>query len=81
MEEAVRFYRTHYEKNGLFNGAVYPGMRDGLTSLYAFPARLFVCAAKPQGFAEKIIEHFDLGHVFEGLMGPTWKASSTTRAC
>jgi phosphoglycolate phosphatase len=69
VEEAVRFYRAHYEKNGLFNGAAYPGMRDALTSLYALPARLFVCTAKPQGFAEKIIEHFDLGHVFEGVYG------------
>ncbi len=69
VEEAVRFYRAHYEATGLFNGAVYPGMRDALTSLYALPARLFVCTAKPQGFAERIIEHFGLGHLFEGVYG------------
>jgi phosphoglycolate phosphatase len=30
---------------------------------------LFVCTAKPQGFAEKIIAHFGLAHLFEGIYG------------
>jgi phosphoglycolate phosphatase len=69
VEEAVRLYREHYEANGLFNGAVYPGMREALTTLHALPARLFVCTAKPQGFAEKIIAHFGLAHLFDGIYG------------
>ena len=69
VEEAVRLYRAHYEQNGLLNGTVYPGMQEALTDLYALPARLFVCTAKPQGFAERIIEHFGLGHLFERMYG------------
>jgi phosphoglycolate phosphatase-like HAD superfamily hydrolase len=69
VEEAVRLYREHYEANGLFNGAVYPGMAQALTTLHALPARLFVCTAKPQGFAEKIIAHFGLAHLFDGIYG------------
>jgi phosphoglycolate phosphatase len=69
VEEAVRLYREHYEANGLFNGAVYPGMAQALTTLHALPARLFVCTAKPQGFAEKIIAHFGLADLFEGIYG------------
>jgi phosphoglycolate phosphatase len=48
---------------------VYHGMHEALTALYALPARLFVCTAKPQGFAERIIEHFGLGHLFERVYG------------
>jgi phosphoglycolate phosphatase len=69
VEEAVRLYRAHYEEHGLFNGAIYPGMQEALTDLYALPARLFVCTAKPQGFAERIIKHFGLGHLFEQVYG------------
>jgi phosphoglycolate phosphatase len=69
VEEAVRFYREHYPQNGLLCGTVYQGMHEALTALYALPARLFVCTAKPQGFAERIIEHFGLGHLFEGIYG------------
>jgi phosphoglycolate phosphatase len=69
VEEAVRHYREHYPQNGLLGGTVYHGMHEALTALYALPARLFVCTAKPVGFAEKIIEHFGLGHLFERVYG------------
>jgi phosphoglycolate phosphatase len=69
VEEAVRLYREHYPQNGLLGGTVYHGMHEALTALYALPARLFVCTAKPQGFAERVIEHFGLGHLFERVYG------------
>ena len=69
VEEAVRLYRAHYEEHGLFNGTIYPGMQEALTDLYALPARLFVCTAKVQSFAERIIEHFGLGQLFERVYG------------
>jgi phosphoglycolate phosphatase len=69
VEEAVRLYREHYGEHGLLNATVYPGMQEALTDLYALPARLFVCTAKPQGFAERIIEHFGLRHLFEQVYG------------
>jgi phosphoglycolate phosphatase len=69
VEEAVRLYRDHYEEHGLFNGTIYPGMQEALSDLHALPTRLFVCTAKPQGFAERIIEHFGLGHLFEQVYG------------
>ncbi len=69
VEEAVRLYRDHYGEHGLFNATVYPGMQEALSNLYALPARLFVCTAKPQGFAERIIEHFGVGHLFERVYG------------
>ncbi len=69
VEEAVRLYRAHYAEHGIFNGTIYPGMQEALTELYALPARLFVCTAKVQAFAERIIEHFGLGYVFERVYG------------
>jgi phosphoglycolate phosphatase len=44
-------------------------MQEALTDLYALPARLFVCTAKPQVFAERIIEHFGLAPLFEQVYG------------
>ena len=69
VEEAVRLYREHYAEYGISNGTIYPGMQEALTELYALPARLFVCTAKVQSFAECIIEHFGLGRVFERVYG------------
>ncbi|WP_262270472.1 HAD hydrolase-like protein [Microvirga yunnanensis] len=69
VEEAVSLYREHYWANGLLGGTVYEGMHEALTALYALPARLFVCTAKPVGSAEKIIEHFGLTDLFERVYG------------
>jgi phosphoglycolate phosphatase len=69
VEEAVRLYREHYGEHGLFNATIYSGMQEALTDLYALPARLFVCTAKVQSFAERIIEHFGLAHLFERIYG------------
>jgi phosphoglycolate phosphatase len=69
LEEAVQLYRSHYEANGLFDCAVYPGMREAIAALAAMPVRLFVCTSKPLGFAERIIEHVGLTHPFERIYG------------
>lgn len=69
LEEAVRLYREHYEANGLFDGAVYPGIPEALSGLRDLPASLFVCTAKPEGFAEKVIKHFGLEPLFERVYG------------
>jgi phosphoglycolate phosphatase len=69
VEDAVSLYREHYWANGLLGGTVYEGMHEALGTLYALPARLFVCTAKPVGSAEKIIEHFGLTDLFERVYG------------
>jgi len=80
VEEAVRHYREHYAEYGILNGTIYSGMREALAEVYALPARPFVCTAKVQSFAEKIIEYLDLNYLFERVYGRTPMASST-RAC
>ena len=69
VEEAVRLYRSHYEANEIFNAEVYPGLREALAETRTLPARLFVCTAKPVAFARRIIAHFGLGELFEGIYG------------
>jgi len=69
VEEAVRLYREHYGQHGLLKGSIYPGMQEALAGLHSLPARLFVCTAKLQGFADRVIEHFGLGHLFERVYG------------
>jgi phosphoglycolate phosphatase len=69
VEDAVRLYREHYETHGLFDAAVYPGMREALADLRDLPASLYVCTAKPEGFAEKLIKHFGLEPLFKRIYG------------
>ncbi len=70
VEAAVTAYRDHYGAGGLFDAAVYDGIFDALAVLRARPARLLVCTAKPEHFARRVLDHFDLSARFDGIYGP-----------
>jgi len=69
-EEALRLYRACYSTEGLFEAVVYEGVPGALAELRAAGgARLFLCTAKPEVYAERILRHFDLRRHFEGVYG------------
>lgn len=70
VEAAVAHYRDHYGAGGLFDAAVYDGIFDALAVMRDRPARLLVCTAKPQPFAERVLDHFDLSARFDTIYGP-----------
>src|SRR5262249_9799354 len=42
---------------------------DALAALAARGARMYVCTAKPETFARRIVEHFDLARHFRAVYG------------
>ena len=66
---AIGIYREYYAKVGLYENSVYPGVADGLAALREAGARLFVATSKPEVFAKRIIEHFELAPYFEHVYG------------
>ncbi len=70
VEAAVAHYRDHYGAGGLFDAAVYDGIFDALARLRDRPARLLVCTAKPQPFAQRVLDHFNLSARFDAIYGP-----------
>ncbi|MDO9489834.1 MAG: HAD hydrolase-like protein [Sphingomonadaceae bacterium] len=70
VEAAVAHYRDHYGAGGLFDAAVYDGIFDALAVLRDRPARLLVCTAKPQHFAARVLDHFELSARFDAIYGP-----------
>lgn len=69
VEQAVALYRERFSTVGLFENEVYEGIPELLDSLRANGLRLFVATSKPQVFAERILEHFQLTPYFEGIVG------------
>jgi phosphoglycolate phosphatase len=68
-EEALKIYRGRYSTEGLFEAAVYDGVKETLADLRAAGTRLFLCTAKPLVYAERILRHFDLERHFDGVYG------------
>lgn len=69
--KAVLTYRERYEVEGLFENRVYPGVRRLLRMLKKRGDYVAIATGKPQGPAERIIEHFGLAKYFDKIVGPT----------
>lgn len=72
-EKAVATYRERYTVVGLFENRVYPGIRRLLRTLKREGWYIGIATGKPQGPAERIIEHFGLSKYFDKIVGPTGK--------
>jgi phosphoglycolate phosphatase len=69
VEQAVRLYRERFTAKGMFENSVYPGIVDALAELRDYGVKLLVATSKPRGFAERIVEHFELGRFFSNVYG------------
>lgn len=65
---AVEIFREYYSVKGLFENEVYPGIERLLHTL-ANTSKLYIATNKPQPFATRIIEHFNLSDLFTKISG------------
>ncbi len=69
IERAVAHYRERFADTGWRENTPYPGVGAALARLQADGARMFVCTAKPQVYAERIVAHFSLRPYFACVYG------------
>lgn len=68
-EEGVRLFREYYAESGIFEAHLYPGIRELLLRLHAADIPLYIVTAKPTLYAKKVIDHFELAHLFQSVNG------------
>jgi phosphoglycolate phosphatase len=67
--ETVAHFRQYYGETGLFENELYTGIPEILAALKTEGRRLFVATYKPQPYAERILDHFQLKHLFDSIHG------------
>lgn len=67
--EATAKYRERYSRKGWAENKVYDGMEEALKALSEQGAKLILATSKPERFAVRIMEHFDLAKYFTMLCG------------
>lgn len=77
IDRAIASYRVRFDDIGIFENALYPGVSEGLERLRAAGHRMRVVTAKPHLAATRVLEHFAIRHVFDGVHGP----ELTDRGC
>ena len=79
-KELLRLYREYFSVTGLFENEVYRGVPELLDKLCRRGAKVFLATSKPELFAVKILEHFDLMKYFTFAGGSTMDETRTAKA-
>ncbi|MEN1935919.1 HAD family hydrolase [Paenibacillus sp. 102] len=69
VKEAVTYFREYLKRSGLLENKVYEMIPCILQELKDEEKRLFVATSKPTVFAKQVLEHFNLSHFFEEIVG------------
>lgn len=68
-ENAVEYYREYFTPHGIFENEVYGGIPELLKCLKEQGKTLIVATSKPEPFAKKIVEHFNLAKYLDMVAG------------
>lgn len=79
-DRAVAAFREYFPNKGLFENEVYPGIPALLADLYARGCQLVLATSKPEEYARRIMEHFDLAQYFTAICGATLDETRTDKA-
>lgn len=70
IDRAITTYRQRFERLGMFENSVYPGIEEALSTFAKIGHDLYVVTAKPRIYAGEILSHFGIASLFRGVYGP-----------
>ena len=76
---AVELYRERFRDVGLYENEAYAGIEETLAKVAVGGRRLFVATSKPKVYADRIVEHFGLGGLFEHVFGSELDGTRTDK--
>lgn len=77
--QAVKYYREYFTDKGIFENSVYEGIPETLAKLKSAGKKLVLATSKPQAFAERILEHFNIMEFFDLVVGATMDEKRTKK--
>ena len=67
--ETITVFREYYGEQGIFDGDLYPEITNTIKNIQEAGSKIYLVTAKPQHFAEEILDHFGLLDYFDGIFG------------
>ena len=71
VQDMVDTYREYFAVKGLFENRIYDGAESMLETLKNAGVKLVLATSKPEKFARRILEHFELDKYFEHVVEAT----------
>ncbi len=76
---ALTLYREYFSVTGLFENTPYDGIDGALSQLKEGGCTLVLATSKPEKFAIRILEHFDLARCFTLICGASMDEKRNTK--
>lgn len=67
--DAIMVYREYFREKGIFENEVYDGIPELLARIKETGRKIVLATSKPEEFAVRILEHFDLMKYFDVVAG------------
>lgn len=67
--EAIGVYREYFRERGIFENELYEGVGELLDKIKRSGRKIVLATSKPEEFAVRILEHFDLIRYFDVVAG------------
>ena len=80
IDRAITLYRDRFATVGLFENSLYPQIPETLKSIRAAGYHTYIATSKPHVFAKRIIEHFALTSLFDGIYGSELDGTRSDKA-
>ena len=77
--EAVEKYRERYNKIGIFECSLFPGVKECIEALKAAGYRIGLASSKTEKSCERILEHFGILDMFDEVVGATFDGRIDTK--
>ncbi len=75
----IAFYRERFTHLGLYENKLYPFIVDILSDLKQ-TKKHYLATSKPHLFANRILNHFELSHYFDGVFGSEMNGDRSDKA-
>ena len=69
LSTAIARYRERFATLGLYENTLYPGVPEMLAALRDKGYQTYVATSKPRVFANRIMDHFHIANLFDGVYG------------
>lgn len=77
--KAIEYYREYFRDTGIFENKVYEGVVDMLEAIYDSGKKIVLATSKPEEFAVRILEHFNLSKYFTVVAGASMDSSRSKK--
>lgn len=78
--KAVEYYREYFGVTGIFENHIFDGIPKLLSDIKKSGCKIALATSKPEVYAKRILEHFNLKQYFDFIGGATMDESRSKKA-